>query len=148
MNTAKVGLAMRKGLSGLIFRKILCFNQKSRAKSASGKLISIVSGELQLVARGLILLPVLITGPVILIFSLCVLSFTFKEGVLIGLVIGILILGIEVFSSYYIRKFRYLEGVFSGERLKVVTDIINGIRTIKAYAWEIPFFKLANKFRK
>ena len=47
----------------------------------------------------------------------------------------------------YIKKFKYNEGVYSDKRLKVLTDIINGIRTIKAYAWELPFYNLVNKFR-
>ena len=29
----------------------------------------------------------------------------------------------------------------------MLTDIINGVRTIKVYAWEIPFYSLVNKFR-
>jgi len=40
-----------------------------------------------------------------------------------------------------------MESFYSDKRLKTISDIINGIKTIKAYAWELPFVKLVNKFR-
>lgn len=41
-----------------------------------------------------------------------------------------------------------MNGKFSDKRLKIISDIINGIRTIKAYAWERSFEKLVSKHRK
>ena len=148
MTTLKIGISVRKGLSGIIFKKIMRFNAKSCAKSTTGKLISIVSGELQLLERGLVFITVLVTGPIILIFALFLLSFTFKEGVIFGFIVGLIIISLETWAALYIKHLRYKEGYFSERRLKSITDIINGIRTIKAYAWELPFFKLVNKYRK
>ena len=58
-----------------------------------------------------------------------------------------LIILLIYFLSGYIRKFRYKEGCYSDKRLNTLSDVINGIKTIKAYAWELPFYKLINKFR-
>ena len=52
------------------------------------------------------------------------------------------------FLSGFILKYKYKEGYYSDKRLKTLSDVINGIRTIKAYAWEWPFYKLINKFRR
>lgn len=146
--SSRSGVSIRKGLSGLIFKKILRFNQKSKATATSGKLVAIVSGELQLLERGLITIPFIVSAPFTLIFAFILIGILFKEAVLFGLVVAFIIFGLEIFASHYTNKFKYREGLFSDKRLKTISDIVNGIRTIKAYAWELPFFNLVNKYRK
>ena len=71
----------------------------------------------------------------------------FKEAALIAFVVALLIIFCIYFLSRFIRKYKYKESYYSDKRLKTLSDVINGIRTIKAYAWELPFYKLINKFR-
>ena len=141
------GVAVRKGISGVLYRKILRFNQKSKAIATSGKLVAIVSGELQLIERGMLSVNSIISAPIQLVFTCILLSFSFKEAVLLGFLVGLIVIFIMYVGSGFIKKFKYNEGFHSDKRLKVISDIINGIRTIKAYAWEIPFYKLVNKHR-
>ena len=65
--SSAVGIAIRKGISGVLFRKILRFNQKSKAVATSGKMISIVSGELQLIERGMLSVNSIISAPIQLV---------------------------------------------------------------------------------
>ena len=142
-----LGVAIRKGISGVLYKKILRFNQKSKAKATSGKLVAIISGELQLIERGMTAAASIITSPIIIVISTILLSFIFKEGVVVGFVACLLMILILYILSGFIQKFKYKEGYYSDKRLKTLSDVINGIRTIKAYAWELPFNKLINKFR-
>jgi ABC-type multidrug transport system fused ATPase/permease subunit len=142
------GINVRQGLSGIIYKKILKFNQKSKAKATSGKLVTIVSGELQLLERGLIITPALISAPITLFFAMIMLAILFGEAAIFGVIVAILIMGVQILSSKMMRKYRYMEGFYSDKRLKTISDIINGIRTIKAYAWEIPFLNLVSKHRR
>lgn len=48
-----------------------------------------------------------------------------------------------------------LQGVLRGkiakrtdERVKVMSELVNGVQVIKMYAWEKPFEKLVDKLRK
>lgn len=50
--------------------------------------------------------------------------------------------------SQFTVKWKYREGFFSDKRVKLISDAVNGIRTIKAYAWEIPYKKIIIKWRK
>jgi hypothetical protein len=39
-------------------------------------------------------------------------------------------------------------GMLMDKRLKLIQDVINGIRIIKSYAWEIPFIKKVKVVRE
>lgn len=147
MSSSKTGVTLRKGVSGMIFKKILRFNQKSKAQATSGKLISLVSGELQMLERGFIVVPTLAVAPISLIFSFILIGISFKEAAFFGFIVAVLIIIAGFISASFTRKFKYEEGFWSSKRLKIISDIVNGIRTIKAYAWELPFFQLASKYR-
>ena len=67
--SSALGVAVRKGIAGLLYRKILRFNIKSKAKATSGKLVAIVSGELQLIERGMMSVTSVMNGPILLIFT-------------------------------------------------------------------------------
>lgn len=45
-------------------------------------------------------------------------------------------------------KYRYRVVKQSDMRIRIVNEIIQGIRTIKIYAWEKPFLRLIQQIRK
>ena len=96
--SASLGVAIKKGISGVIFKKILRFNEKSKAKATSGKLVAIVSGELQLIERGVILIPGIVTSYITLVFVTILLSFMFAEGALVGFVVSFIV----IYSLYFL----------------------------------------------
>ena len=96
--SSSLGVAMKKGISGVIFKKILRFNEKSKAKATSGKLVAIVSGELQLIERGVILVPGIVTSYITLVFVIILLAFMFAEGALVGLVVSLIL----IYSLYFL----------------------------------------------
>lgn len=77
---------MRKALTALLFKKILRFNQKSLAKATTGKIVTIVSGELQIIEQGLVLAPYIIVSPLVTIYAFVLISFEFKEAAALGFV--------------------------------------------------------------
>lgn len=45
-------------------------------------------------------------------------------------------------------KYRYRVVKQSDQRIRIVNEIIQGIQTIKMYAWEIPFLKSIQQIRR
>lgn len=142
------GLNIRKGITGLVFKKVLRFNQKSLAKASTGKIVTIVSGELQVVEVGLILTPYIVIAPISTILAFILIGINFEEAAVLGFITYVLIVILQALMSKLTVKWKYREGVFSDKRVKMISDAINGIRTIKAYAWEIPFRKIIFKWRR
>jgi ATP-binding cassette subfamily C (CFTR/MRP) protein 4 len=142
------GLNMRKALTTLLFKKILRFNQKSLAKASAGKIVTIVSGELQVIESGLILAPYIIISPLITVYAFSLISLEFREGAALGFAVFILIIISQALLAQLTVRWKYKEGFYSDKRIKLVSDAINGIRTIKAYAWEIPYRNIIMKWRR
>ena len=64
------GFKLRKGLIGLIFRKMLHFASSSVAKASAGKLVNLVSGDLTLIEKNSTSLFYLLAAPVVTFTSL------------------------------------------------------------------------------
>ncbi|CAI2363367.1 unnamed protein product [Moneuplotes crassus] len=142
------GVNIRKSISALIFKKVLKFNQKALAKASTGKIVTIVSGEIQIIEQAVTLIPYIIIAPFSAILAFSLIAIDFGEAAAIGFVLFILMIVSQALISKATVEWKYLEGVYSDKRLKVIADIINGIRTIKCYAWEVPFKNLVYKWRK
>lgn len=51
--------------------------------------------------------------------------------------------GNDIFNSLIFQNAKR-----SDERIGFINEIISGIRVIKMYAWEIPFLKMIDKYRR
>ena len=102
---------------------------------------------MQTLERGMITIPFIITSPLVFIVLIVLVGIYFKEAAVLGAILAWIIFAFQYCAARKIREYKYSEGGFSEKRLKVISDIINGIRTIKVYAWEVPFAKLVEKFR-
>lgn len=142
-----LGVNIRKGLYGIIFKKVLKFNQKSLAQASTGKIVTIVSGELQVIEQGIGITPYVIIAPISTTLAFILIGINFKEGAALGFATFILIVVCQYLMAKVTVKWKYNEGVFSDKRVKSITDAINGIRTIKAYGWEIPYNKVVKSIR-
>ena len=145
--TGELGITIRKGLSGLVFKKIMRLDESGKHGNSSGKFVSIITGELQTLERSLPMAPCIVTTPIVFTILMFLVGVYFKEAVIFGVILTLFIFGIQYWATRKIRVYKYLEGIESEKRLKIISDIINGIRTIKVYAWEIPFVKLVQKYR-
>jgi ABC-type bacteriocin/lantibiotic exporter with double-glycine peptidase domain len=142
-----LGINIRKAISGIMYKKALRLNQKSKAISSTGKIVTIISGELQMIDWGIQMAPYIVIGPISTMLAFALIAINFKEGSAIGLLVFILIIISQILLSKITQKWKYKEGVFSDKRIDVISDSINGIRTIKTYGWEIPFQRLIKNLR-
>lgn len=56
--------------------------------------------------------------------------------------------GFLVVMGKLTAKYRYHVVKQSDQRIRIVNEIIQGIQTIKLYAWELPFLKAIQQIRK
>ena len=132
----------------MLFQKCLRFSKSSLSQTSSGKLVTIVDSELHIIEAGFVLIPYIIISPIIVCISFGIIAIYFKEAAAVGFIIYLVIVLGEILSAKCLANVKYFEGLHSDKRLKLISEAVDGIRTIKAYGWEMPYKDLINKYRK
>ena len=143
----QLGINIRKAVSGLMFKKALKFSQKSKAISSTGRIVTIVSSELQSIDWGIQFAPYIVVAPISTLFAFALIAINFEEAAIIGFGVFIAIMVAQFLISKATVGWKTKEGYYSDKRVDLIKDIVNGIRTIKIYGWELPFQDLIKKYR-
>ena len=132
---AHVGLAFRNILINKIYRKSLVLSPSARQESSTGQIVNMFSADTAQIQRfmfflnNVFLAPITIGVCLYLIYTFVGLA-TFAG---LGLIIIVMPLNGVIFDKLgQIRKKKALE---SDQRVKLMNEILNGIRVIKYYAW-------------
>ena len=143
-----LSLNIKKSISGILFEKLLKTNKSLLARTQPAKFISIVSSDLNALENEFHYISYIVIAPVIVILSLWLISYYFKEASIFGFFAYLLIVTIQIIWAKFMIQWRYQESSSSEKRLKFISEAINGIRTIKIFGWEYPYWDLIRKFRK
>ena len=114
-------------------------SQKSLAVTSTGKLVTLISGELQAIEKTFYFLPSSLTIIISILGVFVYIGVFFEEASAISFGVLILMIATFVYLCLNLFKWIYNMGVYSDKRINHITDIVNGIKTIKAYCWEHVF---------
>jgi ATP-binding cassette, subfamily C (CFTR/MRP), member 1 len=128
---------LRRTLVATLFDKAVKLSMKSMTETNSGKLISLVSADLFTVERGLGFFPITIASPFLNCLGVYAIS-TMIDFKYTLIVIGywFVTMVLQFLFSKKSKTLRAQESRLNDERLKLVNDLVVGVRTIKCYAWE------------
>ena len=135
-------------IARMITEKTLRLNDRMiNEESTRGKILNILSNDMeQLELVGFI--AYLWSVPLIIIFSILILTFTFGP-------VGILGIGLSFLHFFMVLilgktgiKFNAAANILGDTRVKMIENLIAGIKIMKLYAWEIPILKTIFAKRK
>ena len=139
---------IKPALLGLLFKKITKITQYKAKSQELGKIINMLSNDFNVMeVKGNIFLgsvssPILFVGTIIILITR--LGWI---GVICPLVIAVFI-PIQVFIGKMNGSILQDINVYKDERVKLCTEIIEGIKFIKLYGWEIAFKAIIQVLRK
>ena len=137
-----MALELRKALISAMYDKVGKLSMRSLTETNSGKLITLISADIYTMERPLAMAPF---GLVAIPINLgCYGLIWYISGwpyaiIIFGL--WIMTLLCQMFTSRAQKKLKQAEAMRNDERMKLVNDMVTGIRTIKAYAWENHYSK-------
>ncbi|KAI8058986.1 metal resistance protein YCF1, partial [Gongronella butleri] len=141
------GMRLRAALVTAIYRKTLMLSNASRQQSTVGEIVNHMAVDAQRLMDLCTYLHVAWSGPLQIIIALVMLHATMGPSIWAG--VAVLILTIPL-NTYLAKKMRAYQKVQMGNkdaRVKLMNEILNGIRVIKLYAWETPFFQKVSFIR-
>ncbi|SSD61660.1 related to Bile pigment transporter 1 [Saccharomycodes ludwigii] len=137
----EAGLGIRSSLMCMVYQKGLKLSVDAREQKSSGDILNLASVDVLKIQRffetsqGIFGTPIQLVGVLLSLYSLV------GRAVFGGLVVMIIMAPI---NSYLSKK---LEGLYrknmeyKDTRTKLITEILNSIKSIKLYAWETPMLK-------
>lgn len=141
-----MALEGRKVLVAAMYDKVSKLSMRSLTETNSGKLITLVSADIFTLERPLTMAPFGLCAPFInlacygLIWHISGWPYAV---IIFGLWI-LMVLG-QMCTARLQKRMKQAEAMRNDERMKLINDMITGIRTIKAYAWENHY---ANKVKE
>ena len=122
-------------------------SQKSLAVSSTGKLVTLISSELQTIEKSFLFIPYAFTSLIIFCIAFGIFGYYYKEAAVIAFGALLIIVLLIMTLNFVILGVFYKASHYSDLRVKMITDLINGIKTIKAYCWENIFYDKVKHYR-
>lgn len=136
MTTMTTGLLVRSGVIGAIFRKSLRLSGRARLSHSTGKITTMISTDATRLELSAAFIHNLWIAPIQIIIGVGLLLGNLGYSALVGL--GVLLLGfpVQLLLVKMMYNARKKGVVLTDQRVRLTTEVLQGIRLIKFYAWE------------
>ena len=131
-----------------IYKKSLKMKQTLLHKTSIGLIVNLVSNDVFKLDFGLNYWDFLWISPLITVISAIVIFFYIGPIGLLGVGYLFLHTPLQLFLGYMYGYLRLHQSKTADNRIRLMDQIIRGMRVIKFYAWEIPFVKYVSKIRR
>lgn len=142
-----VGMRMRTALVAAIYRKALRMSNAARKESTVGEIVNLMSVDAQ---RFMDLMPyinMIWSAPLQIGVALYFLWGELNAAVFAGLAVMIVLIPINAFIANKVKTLQIKQMKSKDERVKLMNEVLNGIKVLKLYAWEPSFEQQILKIR-
>ncbi|CAF1062060.1 unnamed protein product, partial [Brachionus calyciflorus] len=142
------GVRTRSSLMNLIYKKSLRLSTESRRKATTGEILNLMQVNTHIFVELSMYGHQVWSGPIKIIVASILLWYYIGPAVFAGL--GAMAI-LAPLNSIFMTKYSKAETEklkHKDTKMKILNEILNGIKVIKFYGWEISFEKLINKIRQ
>lgn len=136
-----VGIRIRTALVSTIYRKSLRISTAARKESTVGEIVNLMSVDAQKFVELTAFLNLIWSAPLQIILSLYFLWKILGPSVLAGLAVMIILIPVNGFIANRVKVLQIKQMKNKDERVKLMNEVLNGIKVLKLYAWEPSFEK-------
>ncbi|XP_036912752.1 ATP-binding cassette sub-family C member 3 isoform X3 [Sturnira hondurensis] len=143
-----MGLRLRTGIIGLIYRKALVISNSVRRESTVGEIVNLMSVDAQHFMNLTPFLNLLWSGPLHIILAIYFLWQNLGPSVLAGVAFLVLQIPLNAVVATKMHAFQAKQMKFKDSRIKLMSEILGGIKVLKLYAWEPNFLQQVEGIRQ
>ncbi|XP_018568578.1 multidrug resistance-associated protein 1 isoform X9 [Anoplophora glabripennis] len=142
-----VGMRIRTALISTIYRKSLKISNSARKETTVGEIVNLMSVDAQKFIELTAFLNMIWSAPLQIILSLYFLWYELGPSVLAGLAVMIILIPVNGFIANKVKTLQIKQMKNKDERVKLMNEILSGIKVLKLYAWEPSFENQVLKIR-
>ncbi|CAM4943622.1 unnamed protein product [Rotaria socialis] len=142
-----VGLRFRSAITGLIYRKSLKLSNASKQETTTGEIVNLMAIDASRFAEVTQHIHVLWSGPFQLLIALILLYREMKFSIIPGVTLLFIMIPTNLYLHRIQKKLTFKQMKIKDQRIKMMNEILNGIRVLKLYAWEVAFIRSITRIR-
>uniref|UniRef100_A0A3B5LYX7 ATP-binding cassette, sub-family C (CFTR/MRP), member 2 n=1 Tax=Xiphophorus couchianus TaxID=32473 RepID=A0A3B5LYX7_9TELE len=131
-----LGMKVRTALMAAVYKKALVMSNDNRKESTVGETVNLMSADAQRFNDVTNFIHLLWSCPLQIIVSIVFLWLELGPSTLAGLLVMVLMVPINGFLATKARNFQMK---FKDKRMKIMNEMLNGIKILKLFAWEPSF---------
>uniref|UniRef100_A0A8C3AE20 ATP-binding cassette, sub-family C (CFTR/MRP), member 3 n=1 Tax=Cyclopterus lumpus TaxID=8103 RepID=A0A8C3AE20_CYCLU len=133
------GMNIRTAVIGAIYRKALVITNAAKRSSTVGEVVNLMSVDAQRFMDLTTFLNLLWSAPLQIMLALYFLWQNLGPSVLAGLAVMIMLIPFNAVIAMKTRAYQVEQMQYKDSRIKLMNEILNGIKVLKLYAWENSF---------
>ncbi|XP_016134577.1 multidrug resistance-associated protein 1-like isoform X2 [Sinocyclocheilus grahami] len=134
-----VGMRVKTAVMGLVYRKSLVINSAARRTCTVGEIVNLVSADTQKLMDFVVYFNAVWVAPIEIALCLFFLWQRLGPSALAGIATVILIFPLNGFIAKMRSKLQEVQMKYMDGRIKLMNEILSGIKILKIYAWENAF---------
>ncbi|KYN40568.1 Multidrug resistance-associated protein 1 [Trachymyrmex septentrionalis] len=142
-----VGLRIRTALIAAIYRKALRMSNAARKESTLGEIVNLMSVDAQRFMDLTAYINMIWSAPLQIVLALYFLWNILGPAVLAGLAVMIILIPVNALIANKVKTLQIRQMKSKDERVKLMNEVLNGIKVLKLYAWEPSFEQQILKIR-
>ncbi|XP_042683720.1 multidrug resistance-associated protein 1 isoform X1 [Centrocercus urophasianus] len=133
------GMRLKTAVVGVIYRKALVITNSARKTSTVGEIVNLMSVDAQRFMDLATYINMIWSAPLQVILALYLLWQNLGPSVLAGVAVMILLVPVNAVMAMKTKTYQVAQMKSKDNRIKLMNEILNGIKVLKLYAWELAF---------
>ncbi|KAG7282915.1 hypothetical protein CRUP_018415 [Coryphaenoides rupestris] len=126
----------------------LRLNSAALTKTTTGQIVNLLSNDVNKFDEVTSFLHFLWLGPLQATAAMLLLLYLIGPSCLAGMVVLVVLIPMQTAFGRLFSTLRAQTATLTDDRIRIMSEVVSGIRIIKMYAWEMPFAELVNEVRR
>ncbi|KAF4093148.1 hypothetical protein AMELA_G00028850 [Ameiurus melas] len=142
------GMRLRTAIVGAVYRKALVITNAARRTSTVGEIVNLMSVDAQRFMDLITYINMIWSAPLQVILALYFLWQNLGPSVLAGVAVMVLMVPVNAVIAMKTKTYQVAQMKSKDSRIKLMNEVLNGIKVLKLYAWELAFKDKVSQIRE
>ncbi|KAJ6656004.1 hypothetical protein lerEdw1_004589 [Lerista edwardsae] len=133
------GMRLKTAVIGAVYRKALVITNSARRTSTVGEIVNLMSVDAQRFMDLATYINMIWSAPLQVMLALYLLWQNLGPSVLAGVAVMLLLVPVNAVIAMKTKTYQVAHMKSKDNRIKLMNEILNGIKVLKLYAWELAF---------
>ncbi|KAF9194834.1 hypothetical protein BGZ51_007054 [Haplosporangium sp. Z 767] len=147
LGSVRMGVLLRSSLINMVFRKATTLSARSHLIYPDGAIVNLMSTDASRIDTAMLSLMLVVSVPIFTLIVIGLLVHLMGPSALMGAAIMILVNPAQAWAMSKLAPIRKRASEYTDDRIRLTTEILQGIKVIKFFAWESSFLQKLSEIR-